>query len=230
MLANLSGVAGLQRDGTIVRHIDRSRDQDAISRESVGSLIRFKPLPLSSLPTHPLLYTAQATPRYEAVPGASQDDYTAPPPQGGADLELFLLTILDEAHNFMTKYVPKRFVIKGADKISKGSRAGVLMTELYMPTVDLPGPCRMGTSIAGISEHWVGRRSIHDNEMGEGTLSWEEVEQLVDMEYWQTKVRWSEGEWKEAKRVLDWDVGLRALGWRVGAWEDIRMSGMLFLL
>lgn len=164
---------------------------------ALGSYIRMRPLKPSELPAHPTLASLQTT-------------------GGPPELTTFLATILEEAHNFITGYLPTNFKVKGRNRPSPPSTASVELLEHEISAHDLPEDGRT----MGASEVWFARESIHENKAERGTASWEEFDQGLRADHSQHEKDYTP-DVLDAHKVVDWKDELAAIGREVEGWKEV---------
>lgn len=170
-------------------------------RPALGSLIRMRALKPKEMPSHPHL--------------AAQQTADSPP------LEAFISEILDEGHDFMTKYLPATFKVKDANKQSPPSKAPVELLSYEISAHDLPEEGRT----MGQPETWFARTSIHENAAKPGTASWEEFDHGLRVDHSQHEKEYTP-DVLDAHNVLDWSSELAGCDKKIGEWKEVEMSVM----
>ena len=170
------------------------------------NLVRMVPLDLSDLPPHP------------NIPRESRADPVSSP--SDSNLLTFLLTILDEASNFLS---PSTFSTTFTSLSTKSSPPSSSPVELYKREIssseissinwskDQKVPRKEPEKIE--DENWFARRSLHDNKSSkesEGTASWPEFVFGLKEQHSKHEQDFTPALY-DAHYVLDWNEEIRRL-------------------
>lgn len=168
---------------------------------SSARLLRLKPLPLSSLPPHPLIIPSALTSLQNTPAGTRASNGAGQP-----DLRAFTAELLREAVNFADKVVPETFTTKGKPKPSSPSTA----------------PVQMLSSDVMSGEYWIARKSVHENAASKGTASFDEFLVGLYNDHSQHEQEYTP-DCYDARRVLKWFEG-EDFAQSVQEFEDVHVE------
>jgi hypothetical protein len=160
--------------------------------------LRLKPLPLSDLPSHPLLTSHQST--------------TSP------SLQPFILEVLAEAISFSDSIVPTQFKSKGSPKSSEPSTAKVQL----LTCDDIVQAGVKGEK----TEPWFARHSVHEDAPKHGTTTFEEMVHGLMRDHSKNEMEYTPDVY-DAYKVLDWTEEIARLQSERGlqGYREMAMEG-----
>jgi hypothetical protein len=165
--------------------------------QSHGQLVRLRALYPSQLPAHPDMAAKQGT--ASALP----------------DLDTFITSILTEASDFMTEYLPQKFSIKDRSKTSPPAKATVQLLAHEIAANQLGANAH--------DEAWFARTSLHENKKENGTASWDEFEAGLLDDHSLHESQYTPDVF-DAHKVLSWDDKLAEKQAKVGNWEKFGLN------